>query len=144
MGGKWHRLAGRKSNRKAKRTKGMLTRQKEKSEWWESRRERNACKEPQTLTEGQGGNKSLGSKPGVRSGKLRLKYNEMLRKDEVLRREGGEGFSICSALGSRQGSGRPRCSRDTASAPKSSDLIFLKIFFKLESWMFSIFTKEIF
>lgn len=38
-------LAGRAS-RKAKRTKGMLTRQKEKSEWWESRREEMLAKNP--------------------------------------------------------------------------------------------------
>lgn len=38
-------LAGRAS-RKAKRTKGTLTRQKEKSEWWESRREEMLAKNP--------------------------------------------------------------------------------------------------
>lgn len=65
-------LAGR-AGRKAKRTKGKLTRQKEKSEGWETDG-KGLLQRTETLTEGQGKHKdNLGGKPGMTSGKLELK-----------------------------------------------------------------------
>lgn len=72
-------LAGRTS-RKAKKTKGKLTRQKETSDAREQMG-RGTCKELKNLTEGQGKNKdNFVRKPGMKSGKLELKRHQGTRE----------------------------------------------------------------